>query len=207
MSLELEVPGLYFTPEIITEYEEEKILNYLENDKGRPIMQIHPAHEYGWKFLNRENGYNGVLTVNDYLGGIPEWLKSIWYNCIDRSDFPMKTNIVPDHVLINRYEIGDGCRAHVDDINFWTDWVVGLSLGSGCTIVFSYSQRKIPIYVPARSVYVLTGEARYNYTHEINQQTEDLVGTKMIKRNKRTSITFREISEKFLSKDVRRKTT
>ena len=209
MSIELDIPGLYFSPEVITPEEEKVILNHIKRDRGHHVFQIHPAYEFGWKFLEREKGSSGItpLTSSEYLGEFPDWLSNVWFNCIYRTNLPKEVNREnrPDHVLVNEYRIGEGCLAHTDDLNFWTDWVLGLSLESGCTIILRREGKTYPVYLPPRSIYVLTGDARYHYTHEIAFVTEDKIGGEIIPRGHRTSLTFRTISQNFLPNIVRDK--
>ena len=98
---------------------------------------------------------------------------------------------------IYTYEKNDMLRPHVDDVNFWNHWVVGLSMGSDIVMDFTNMSTKEehPIFIPARSVYILTGDARYSYLHGIKSQK--------FNNHKRVSITFRSISDKFLSDSSR----
>lgn len=209
MSIELDIPGLYFSPEVITAEEERVILNFIKKDRGHFVSQIHPAYEFGWKFIEREKGLHGIspLTPKEYLGQFPSWLSNVWFNCIYRTNLPKEVNRDhhPDHVLVNEYKVGEGCMAHTDDIGFWTDWVMGLSLESGCTIIFKRGNTTYPVYLPPRSIYVLTGDARYKYTHEIAPEHDDIVNDEVIPRRHRTSLTFRMIHQNFLSNKVRDK--
>ena len=207
MSIELDIPGLYFSPEVITPEEEKIILHHIKKDRGHYVSQIHPAYEFGWKFLEREKGIQGIfpLTPQEYLGKFPDWLSNVWFNCVYRTNLPKEVirEIHPDHVLVNEYKVGEGCMRHTDDIGFWTDWVMGLSLESGCTIIFKYKNTTYPVYLPPRSIYVLTGDARYKYTHEIAPEHDDIVDNEVIARSHRTSLTFRMIHQNFLPKKVR----
>ena len=210
MSIELDIPGLYFSPEVISQEEEQVILDSIKKERGHYVAQIHPANEFGWKFLERENGPSGVispLTPKESLGAFPAWLSNVWFNCIYRTNLPKEVNqeSQPDHVLVNEYNVGEGCLRHVDDLGFWTDWVMGLSLESGCTIIFRNGNKTYPVYLPPRSIYVLTGDVRYQYTHEIEAAKEDIVGGEVIPRGHRTSLTFRTIHSNFLSNAVRDK--
>ena len=208
MSIELDVPGLYFSPEVISLEEEQVILDHIKKDRGHYVSQIHPAYEFGWMFLRRQGrecGFLSPLTRQESLGQFPSWLSNVWFNCIYRTNLPKEVTLEqhPDHVLVNEYTIGEGCMAHTDDVNFWTDWVMGLSLESGCTIILRQGNKSYPVYLPPRSIYVLTGDARYRYTHEIAPTRDDIVEGQLIPRTHRTSLTFRMIHPNFLSNAVR----
>jgi alkylated DNA repair dioxygenase AlkB len=211
MSVAIEtVPGLLFTPELITKDEEKAILAALQTDRGHHVPQIHPAQEFGWRFLKRKNQvYPAICPVSkdDFLGPLPDWLIGLWFNCLDRTTMPKQAHSrLPDHVLVNTYLPGDGCVAHVDDPSFWDDWVVGLSLGSGCMLEFrklTWDTPPVQLWIPPRSIYILTGDARYKYTHSIPFATSDSVDGKILPRAKRVSITFRTIQRSMLSEKVR----
>lgn len=205
-----EIPGLFFIPNAFTEEEEEYYLEQIKTSKENVCMQIHKATEFGWKFLP-------IVTKNkdDYLGKFPEWLDKLWEHVVKTGGFPEKIGKeYPDHVLVNKYEVGDGCKKHIDDVNFWNDWVVGVSFGSGCTMEFinehisklsllSYGE-SIDIYIPPRSIYILSEDARYKWAHSIPYSKTDKFYSDVIDRKIRTSITFRTIASRFLSDDVKK---
>jgi len=59
------------------------------------------------------------------------------------------------------------------------------------------------VWLPPKSVYILTGDARYKWTHGIEFKKFDIFNGEKINRKMRISITFRTIHEKFLSKIVK----
>jgi alkylated DNA repair dioxygenase AlkB len=68
------------------------------------------------------------------------------------------------------------------DLAKFDDFIVGVSLVSAATMTFRSTGRTIHVALPARSAYVMTGPARYDFTHELN----DL-------RAPRISITLRKL--------------
>jgi len=115
-----------------------------------------------------------------------------------------KTRIKPDHIIINKYSPGDGCRDHTDQ-STWEGWVLGLSLGSGCIMNLKQNNKLAEVWLPPRSIYVLTKDARYCYTHGICFRTNDEVDGAIVHRTQRVSITFRNINECTLPNSVRSK--
>jgi alkylated DNA repair dioxygenase AlkB len=226
-SSSLLVPGLQLVTGVLTESEESKILSGLAVEPGHGVVQVHPATEFGWRFLKRKSGIYSIspLSAEDYLGPWPIWLRTAWEKCVacclDANKLPTAAcdRALPDHALVNTYAVGDGCIAHVDDLTFWTDWVIGLSLGSGCNIEFTpiverkvgtndaasiaVSNVPVVVHIPARSAYILTGDARYRFTHSIPFVAADTVDGHKIERTKRTSITFRNISQSMLPDSLR----
>jgi|694.fasta_scaffold113091_2 hypothetical protein len=197
----VEVPGLYFTPNVLSKEDEKLIKNKYkeyEEKKQNICNQIHTAIEFGWRFIPVK-----VKTKDDYIGGLPDWLLNIWEKCLKNGNLPefIKKEI-PNHVLINKYPIGDGCRDHTDELKFWNNWILGISVGSGCTVEFILGDKKIRVWMPPLSMYILTEDARYKWTHGITYNNSDSVYGDIIPRDERISITFRKIHEDYLTNEV-----
>ncbi|KAF8338460.1 hypothetical protein F5887DRAFT_1062943 [Amanita rubescens] len=111
--------------------------------------------------------------------------------------------------IINLYNPGEGISPHVDLLGRYGDGIIGVSFGSGCVMnggVDPGQQRdRWDLYLPERSVLVLSEDARYGWTHGIDKITKDYVsaseaeagfgnehaGGRWIERGVRLSVTFR----------------
>ncbi|KAK0230182.1 hypothetical protein IW262DRAFT_384033 [Armillaria fumosa] len=102
--------------------------------------------------------------------------------------------------IINRYDPGEGITAHVDLLKRFGDGIVGVSFGSGCVMQFASGSedQAYGVYLPEGSVIVMSGDARYKWTHGIERKTMDYVQSsdtssagRWVKRTMRMSITFR----------------
>ena len=119
--------------------------------------------------------------------------------------------------ILNLYYPGEGISPHVDLLTRFGDGIVGISLGSGCVMSFrkelgQKEHQGAPsvhagdvhgmldeehLYLPERSIVVLSEEARYKWTHGIRGRTKDFVRRdddgegEWIPRGVRLSITFR----------------
>ena len=133
--------------------------------------------------------------------------------------FPPENEGVPRarQAIINLYHPGEGITPHVDLLNRFDDGIVGVSLGGGASMQFARAQSSRgkrdaaegdaagdadgsyhEVWLPPRSVLVLTGEARYEWTHGIaprmRDKVEDAAGTdewQWQERGFRVSVTFR----------------
>ncbi|KAF9498885.1 hypothetical protein BDN71DRAFT_1358700, partial [Pleurotus eryngii] len=85
--------------------------------------------------------------------------------------------------IINLYHPGEGISSHVDLLGRFGDGIIGVSFGSGCD--------RYDLYLPERSIIVLSGDSRYKWTHGIARRADDVVGTETLQRGTRMSITFR----------------
>jgi alkylated DNA repair protein alkB homolog 7 len=87
--------------------------------------------------------------------------------------------------------------AHVDSIKFSGTMVAGLSLLSSSIMRLRVEDRFVDLLLPPRSLYVLTGKSRYEYTHELlpcgsTFTRGDDGSERQIKREQRVSIIFRD---------------
>ena len=116
--------------------------------------------------------------------------------------------------IINMYRPGEGITPHVDLLDRFGDGIIGVSLGSGCVMNFAKvradsecdhgkaslgaDEEDGAVFLPHGSVYVMSEEARYGWTHGIDGRTEDWVQDHddcerghWVVRSIRVSITFR----------------
>ncbi|KAG9317745.1 hypothetical protein JVU11DRAFT_1962 [Chiua virens] len=107
--------------------------------------------------------------------------------------------------ILNLYSPGEGITPHVDLLNRFDDGIIGVSLCGSCVMSFEEVESAIEgggknwnLYLPERSVMVMSKDARYHWKHGIPGRTHDLVedkdstnGSCLIKRGIRLSITFR----------------
>ena len=127
--------------------------------------------------------------------------------------FPPSNDRAPHarQAIVNLYHPGEGISPHVDLLNRFGDGIVGVSLGSGTSMRFARGKRNVEgdgagdgdgdhheVWLPTRSVLVLTGEARYEWTHGIvprmKDKVEDVAGRdewQWQERGVRVSVTFR----------------
>jgi hypothetical protein len=106
--------------------------------------------------------------------------------------------------IINLYRPGEGISPHVDLLRRFGDGIVGVSLGDG-GVAMRFARAgedgdEHEVWLPSGSVLVLTGEARYKWTHGIAPRLKDKVevaaagegdGWMWQERGVRVSVTFR----------------
>src|SRR6266702_3390508 len=80
--------------------------------------------------------------------------------------------------IVNLYRPGEGIAPHVDLLSRFGDGIVGVSLGGVVAMRFARvggGGGEYEVWLPPRSVIVLTGEARYGWTHGIPSRNRDKV--------------------------------
>lgn len=88
----------------------------------------------------------------------------------------------------------------MDTHSVFEDPILSLSLGSACVMDFRCGDKKIALDLPARSLLVMSGDARYAWSHGICPRRNDNVqtgtGFSTRSRGTRLSFTFRKIRRK-----------
>jgi alkylated DNA repair dioxygenase AlkB len=102
-------------------------------------------------------------------------------------------------IILNLYPPGEGISPHIDLPNRYADGIIGVSLTGGTTMTFQNGEKRYDAYMPERTIYVMTGEARWEWSHGIEGRNSDLVerkdGVETRLRSTRVSVTFRWMKE------------
>jgi hypothetical protein len=95
--------------------------------------------------------------------------------------------------ILNLYAPGQGISPHTDLPDRYADGILGVSICGGATMRFAHPQHgtTVDVYLAPRSVYVMVGEARWEWTHGIEGKVEDEVEGRTVLRDVRVSATFR----------------
>ena len=101
----------------------------------------------------------------------------------------------PTQVIVNRYQPGQGITAHCDHIGLFSNIIASLTLGSGASMVFTKKGETYELFLPMRSLVVLSDDARYYWKHAIPARKSDKVNGMRLRRGVRTSITYRTVIE------------
>jgi len=140
---------------------------------------------------------------------------------------PSSAPTLARQAILNLYWPGDGITPHVDLLDRYGDGIIGVSFGSGCVMRFdklrgaelaedvgaavdvyepgkgsAEGRDRWDLYLPARSVVVMSADARYRWTHGIEKRMDDLVDDppesldtgrccQSLPRGVRLSVTFR----------------
>ncbi|KAJ7141875.1 hypothetical protein C8R43DRAFT_1016728 [Mycena crocata] len=196
------IPGLFFTPSLLLPHElADQVTHFcLQTYFHRPgvnqIMLFGVAANSGAPSSGLPPILVGLLSTMASLlaPSLPPEIHALL--------FPKE----PTHArqaILNLYHPGEGITPHVDLLSRFGDGIVGISLGSSCVMQFSRVENKegaedvrpLQLFLPERSMIVLSGDARYDWTHGIEKRTVDLIGgadaNQIVERGVRLSITFR----------------
>lgn len=176
------LPGLRFQDPLISPDEEAALVARIE------LLDLSPFRFQGWtgKRLTRTFGwhYDFDDRIFEPVEPLPVWLLGLRERVGALADEDPERFV---HALVTRYDPGAPIGWHRDRPHFGI--VAGVSLGSETTLRFrrrtGTSFLRTSLILPARSAYVLTGEARSEWEHSISPVVR-----------LRFSITFRTLSEK-----------
>jgi alkylated DNA repair dioxygenase AlkB len=138
--------------------------------------------------------------IDDLVLRLDDLCRSFIPSEIHKKLFPSGQSSRSRQVIFNRYHPGEGIAPHIDLLDRYDDGIIGVSLGSCCSMDFkqvdSSQKQEMSLWLPENSVIILEGEARYQWTHGIRPLHGDVVedgpsGMKWIPRGVRTSITLR----------------
>jgi alkylated DNA repair dioxygenase AlkB len=177
------IPGLSYFPNALTEEQEQALLQELDG----PDAEWHPltdspqsrrVQHYGYRYDYKRR------TVSEPTTPIP----AHWADL-----FPSTSEW--NQVIVNEYLPGQGISAHTDSLAY-ADVIQCYTLGSGATMRFTPEDKeekgeRRDIYVEPRSLYIMAGEARYQWKHEmVSRKTDTVQGVKKA-RSRRISVTLR----------------
>ena len=103
-----------------------------------------------------------------------------------------------DQVTVNEYQPGVGLSPHVDTHSAFGDTIISLSLHCGAVMVFRRSgQHPRGVYLPPRSLLIMSGEARWAWEHYIPHRKSDVLtdGRTVSRWGRRVSLTCRAVRD------------
>lgn len=181
------INGLTYIPNFISPAEETALLDKIDSQPWLLDLKRRVQH-YGYKYDYKARNVTSDLR----LGDLPEWISTYSKQLFDKQIFPK----IPDQVIINEYQPGQGIASHIDCIPCFEETIALLSLGSPCIMEFTHSKnnQKIPVLLESRSLVALQDDARYIWKHGIaNRKTDKHKGV-VFNRGRRVSCTFRNVT-------------
>jgi alkylated DNA repair dioxygenase AlkB len=176
------LPGLKYREGLIDEHEEQELIAAIDRE------QLSPFRFQGWlgKRLTITYGWNYDFDSGSFgrAAPLPDYLLPLRARAEQFANLPEGAL---EQALLIRYDPGATIGWHRDRPVF--DQIVGISLGASAPLRFrqrrgnGFARHKIE--VKPRSVYLLSGEARQDWEHSIDQLAHT-----------RWSITFRSLSDK-----------
>jgi alkylated DNA repair dioxygenase AlkB len=174
----LEIPGATYLPEFVSLEEERELIRHIESGTW--------THEFARRRQHYGIGYGQQDATRP--SPLPPWIEMVAQRIVSAGLFSR----MPAQALVNEYQPGQGISAHKDYAPF--DEVASVSLAGGCLMELAKPKEdRKSLWLEARSLLVLTGDARHNWTHAIRPRLADIVHGTKIPRQRRLSLTLRTI--------------
>lgn len=178
--------GLMVLENFISPEEENLLLSLNDFSGDSDAMKHRKVKHYGFEF---RYDINNVDKDKPLEQKIPSECDFLWGRLAD---------FIPDQLTINHYSPGQGIPPHVDTHSAFEDPIVSLSLGDSVVMEFKNAKNEHKsVFLSQRSLLIMSGESRYNWTHGITPRKLDLIptesGLSVRKRGTRTSFTFRKV--------------
>lgn len=185
------VPGLIVISEFITREQEQELMQLLDQQDGARWMNTVKARQvqhFGFEF-----NYNTRRCDTDQPLHEPMPAPMAQLTSKIEQAAVMDT---PDQITVNDYQPGQGIAAHIDTHSAFTDAIASLSLVSEVVMEFRHPDGRLEGFLlPPRSLLVMTGASRYEWTHAIPPRLFDVIDGKRVDRQRRVSITFRKVQD------------
>ncbi|OKH53442.1 alpha-ketoglutarate-dependent dioxygenase AlkB [Calothrix sp. HK-06] len=179
-----DINGLTYVRNFISQDEHDILLEKIDSQPWLGDLQRRVQH-YGYKYDYVQHKINRDM----YIAPLPDWALNIATKLHEHY-----SETLPDQVIVNEYEPGQGIANHTDCKTCFRDTIISLSLGSECIMDFTHpSLNQTSILLEPRSLIIMQGEARYNWRHGIAKRKSDKFQGQVIKRARRVSLTFRTV--------------
>ena len=184
--MNVNIPGLRYEANFLTEAEQQALLAQIDAQIWLTDLKRRVQH-YGYKYDYSKRAIDYSMS----LGNLPDWLIPTAEKVQREGYFPG----MAEQVVINEYFPGQGISPHVDCEPCFGDTIISISLGSSCVMDFRKREdkRQVAMLLEAGSLLMMSGEARYGWTHGIAGRYTDVHDGKVLQRDRRVSVTLRTV--------------
>lgn len=187
------IAGLRYTPDFLDSGEEATLVEQIDRNPWNGEMQRRVQH-YGFRYDYRTR----QTPASERARPLPGWARDVARRLCESEFLPE----MPDQLIVNEYRGDQGIGRHRDSLCF-ADGIATVSLLESWEMVF----RRLDGREAARtlrlergSVAILTGESRYDWTHEIPKRWSEPSAAGpggrrggRTPRGRRLSLTFRRV--------------
>ncbi|PWN26586.1 hypothetical protein BDZ90DRAFT_233189 [Jaminaea rosea] len=201
------ISGLLFLPDLLSSATEQRLISQLDSCYPLDRSTADTSNQF-MLFGRAKEGHDGSAS-----SGLPGWadelvceLECLLEGKLDEKTmslfFPLRSQrssaLQPcrsRQLIINHYLPSQGITPHIDLPARFGDGILLCSLRSGIAMDFQRKDEKFTLWLPPRSVVILSGEARWDWEHGIAAREGDWVacdeGPEWVARQTRTSVTIR----------------
>jgi alkylated DNA repair dioxygenase AlkB len=176
--------GLTYLENYTSDAEADSCVQEIDAAPWRTDLRRRVQH-YGYRYDYKSR----QARREDYLGPLPELFQQLAERLTAEDHFQS----VPDQVIVNEYQPGQGISPHIDCQPCFGATIASLSLLSACVMRFvsqTHSQQT-ELHLQPVSLSVLRDDARHLWTHAIPSRKSDVIVGQKYYRSRRISLTFR----------------
>lgn len=192
----MDIPGFFYIKNAFESRVANEIIKFLNEQEWKAISASETGRkvqQYGFEYdysTRKDSEYKKIQDIPEIL----LLLQKIGLDKVKELIPETLENCKLNQCIVNKYDPGQGISAHIDKITFGPA-IVCFTLGSATTMTFSktINGKKVVVekYVEPNSLYIMSGDARYEWKHEIRPRFTD----EGIRRGTRISVTFRTVNE------------
>jgi alkylated DNA repair dioxygenase AlkB len=177
------ISGLSYLPNFLTPEATGLLTNAIDTQPWETTLSRR-TQQYGYSYVHKSAVLNRA-----FLGELPGFLSVLAERLVAEGHFAT----LPDQVIINEYEPGQGIGLHVDATVYFGPVVASLSLLAPVIMQFAREDAKAELWLEPGSLLVLRGAARTDWKHGIAARQTDRWEDIAIPRQRRISVTFRTL--------------
>ena len=176
--------GLTYLENYISEDEADRLVQEIDAAPWRTDLKRRVQH-YGYRYDYKARQARRA----DHLGPLPVLFQQLAERLTAEGHFQN----VPDQVIVNEYQPGQGISPHIDCQPCFGETIASLSLLSACVMRFASQihSQQTELHLQPASLLVLKGDSRHMWTHAIPSRKTDVVEGQKHTRSRRISLTFR----------------
>lgn len=184
--------GLVVVPNFLTEAEEQLLLDRFDSPALWLAQITRRTQHFGYAYDYAIQGSEFDKPLEAFppiIGGL-----------VDRLLGSQHIRARPNQATLQEYTPGQGIPPHIDTVWAFGEEITSLSLLAGSVMrfrpVFTVGvapETAVDVEFPRRALLLMTGDARYKWSHAILARKHDKVGGEIVKRGRRLSFTFRTV--------------
>jgi alkylated DNA repair dioxygenase AlkB len=177
-------PGLVYVPGWLSASEQRSVVDEIDSLEFSNEIARRVQH-YGYRYDYSEKAVHDIGSAPP----IPPVMKQIAHRLVAECYFAQ----TPTQVIVNEYLTDQGIAAHIDRVSFGPA-VATISLLESWPMTFKKAGREdMDVLLESGSLAVMTGESRYEWTHQIRARKFDQQGAMKVSRHRRLSLTYRTV--------------
>jgi alkylated DNA repair dioxygenase AlkB len=171
------VPGLHYLRDYLSGREQEQLLAIIDRQPWLTDLKRRVQH-YGFRYDYKRR----TVDHSMFLGLLPQWAIAMADRFVDEDWAPQ----LPNQLIVNEYLPSQGIASHMDCEPCFGDPIMAISLGSPCVMLFGHPRTgvQVPVLIEPGSLYVMQGEARYQWKHGIMARKSDVYSGRRFQRGR-----------------------